>query len=635
MLKGVIKKLMASVITTTMILQLLGTTDIAKARTEINMGGTYGVGEGVYWPEQVFAPFVDMTLTTSQPGYGAGGTPYLPKLSEDTGIKFFNLGFIQSAGGVENGMVKWGWASIKELSEGSSHEQYIGLKKSIKDLRAIGGDVIISFGGLNGIPFWKATQDVDVLANTYRELIDGYGLTRIDLDIEGDARDKQSNIANAKAIKKVQEETGVEVVLTVPVLPEGLTSFEIGLMDAYLSQGVDIKMVNIMAMCYGSGTLLPGENYGTGSMRAIDSTAKQIKECYRNYAGKDITIEEAYRKVGATTSVGFEGAGHPIFTPEWTNLVVNHAIQKGIGMTSFWSLNRDSQLQSNQGISGKYEHTKINMKFGSQSSNPNGNFMPRLYGVKEKLVGVNKNFDPMAGVLALDKEDGDISSNIKIEGAVNMSIPGIYRLIYTISDSKGKSAKIERKITVQSNVPDNKIPQISGVSDKIIFQGRKFDSMEGIKATDAEDGNITRQIKVAGNIDTNKVGKYKLTYTVTDSDGASTSATAIVIVSKIPPYNAEVYDPQITYKGKEYVLFKEGIYKCKWWIQGEDPDKLGAWEFIEKFDMGVENQEVLDLAVAAKLYNFVSADIGFNEEYDINKDGIIDIYDLVSICRDI
>lgn len=632
MIKGLKKKLLTITMASLMV---VGSFTGIKVKAEGNFDSLYGVGEGTYWPEQVFAPFVDMTAMTTKPeGYGINGAAYLPKIAEDSGIKFFNLGFIQSAGTVQDGIIQWGWASTTALSEGSNHEQYLGLKKSIKDLRAMGGDVTISFGGLNGVPFWKATSDVDVLVNTYKEIIEGYGLTRIDLDIEGDARDKASNVINAKAIKKIQEETGVEVVLTVPVLPDGLTSLEIGLMDAYLSEGVDIKMVNIMAMCYGSATLLPGENYGTGSVRAIDSTAKQIQECYKTYGNEDISLEEAYRKVGVTTSIGFEGSAHPIFTTEWTQLVVNHAKEKGIGMVSFWSLNRDAKMQDNQGINEQFEHSKICMSFGSQEPNANGNFKPRLYGVQNKKVALNKSFNPLLGVMAVDKEEGDISDKIKVEGTVNTAVAGDYKLIYTVSDSTGLTSKVERTITVATNVPENTLPEIKGVADRITFKGQAFNKMEGISAIDNEDGNITRSIKTEGEVNVNKVGKYKVTYTVTDSDGGTVTATANVIVSNIPPYNAEIYDANVTYKGGEYVLYNGGIYKCKWWIQGENPDTSSAWQFVEDFDMGVDSEEtILDLATCASMYRLKKTDANFNEDYDLNKDGIIDIVDIVLIAK--
>jgi chitinase len=122
-----------------------------------------------------------------------------------------------------------GWGGYSVLSEGKNDSQYNGIKQSLKDLRAIGGDAAISFGGAGGTAFWQTSQDVNVLYNTYLDIVNGYALTRIDLDVEGGAQNKQSNIANAKAVKMLQDTTGVEVTLTVPVLPSGLTQTQIDL----------------------------------------------------------------------------------------------------------------------------------------------------------------------------------------------------------------------------------------------------------------------------------------------------------------------------------------------------------------------------------------------------------------------
>lgn len=458
MVKGILKRIVATTLSAAMIFSTVSTINVKSAEAQTR-AVDFDAGKGCIWPEQTFAPFVDMGRWITEAEYSSAGATYLPKISADTGVKFFNLGFIQGVNReITNGKINWGWGGFSVLSEGQNNPQYNGIKKSIKDLRAIGGDVNISFGGLNGTPFWEVTQDVDILYNTYKEIVEGYGLTRIDLDIEGGARDKTKNIANAKAIKKLQDETGVEIVLTVPVLPDGLTYLELGLMDAYLSQGVDIKMVNIMAMCYGNATLLPGENYGTGSVRAIDSTAKQIKECYKKYANVDLTDAEAYRKVGVTTSVGFETGSHPIFPKEWTQLVVDHAVAKGIGMTSFWSMGRDAKLEANQGIYGKYEHTKINMKFGSQEAGNGGgttNSKPVLSGVDNVTITVGDNFDKMAGVSATDKEDGTITSKITVSGSVNTSVAGSYTLTYSVTDSAGATTTKDRVVTVKEKAQNS------------------------------------------------------------------------------------------------------------------------------------------------------------------------------------
>ncbi|HAG43075.1 MAG TPA: chitinase, partial [Clostridium sp.] len=84
--------------------------------------------------------------------------------------------------------------------------------------------------------------------------------------------------------------------LTVPVLPSGLAWNQLDVLEAYLSQGVDVEVVNIMTMCYGSGTLLPGENYGTGSVRAIDSTKSQLKDYFKKFANIELTDRQAYGK---------------------------------------------------------------------------------------------------------------------------------------------------------------------------------------------------------------------------------------------------------------------------------------------------------------------------------------------------
>ncbi|MGL6008596.1 MAG: immunoglobulin-like domain-containing protein, partial [Culicoidibacterales bacterium] len=236
--------------------------------TEDNLD--FNVGQGIQWPSQVNAPFVDMTAWVGDSVYGNSGAANLAKLSQDTDVQFFNLGFIQAASNtIKDGKLDWGFGGYSVLNEtNNTNSQYQGIKKSIRELRELGGDVTISLGGLSGTAFWEVTQDVEVLYNTYLELVDGFNLTRLDLDIEGAAQNKAHNIANAKAIKKLQDTTGVDIVLTMPVLPSGLTSVQLDVLEAYLSQGVDVEVVNLMTMCYGTGTMLPGENYGTASLRA-------------------------------------------------------------------------------------------------------------------------------------------------------------------------------------------------------------------------------------------------------------------------------------------------------------------------------------------------------------------------------
>lgn len=411
----------------------------------------FGVGQGIAWPEQVNAPYADMVAWINDANYSSGGALKLSKVSMETGIKYFNLGFIQSTGqGIKDGKVDWGWGGYSVLSENNKdNSQYVGIKNSIKELRDIGGDVTISFGGLNGVPFWQVTQDVDVLYNTYLDIVEGYGLTRLDLDIEGGAQDKEKNRANAKAIKKLQDATGVDVVLTLPVLPDGLTSVQLNVLEVYLSEGVDVECVNIMTMCYGESTLKPGENYGTASLRAVDSTMVQVKDYYKKFANKTLTDSDAYLKIGTTPSIGFEGAAHPTFTTEWTKLVVDHAIDKKLGMTSCWSINRDAKLDNNPGVNQRFEFANIFKNFGT-ITNPDVNQKPTLNGITDKTIKIGDKFDVLEGVTATDKEDGNITDKIKVSGTVDTSKAGTYKLVYEVTDSKGATTSKERTIIVTS-----------------------------------------------------------------------------------------------------------------------------------------------------------------------------------------
>ena len=411
---------------------------IQSEKIENKTNNTNGVitTKGIEWPKQVNAPFIDMAAWVTKAEYSNNGAPNLARISKDSGVKFFNLGFIQSAGGkIQGNKLARGWGGYEVLSEASpDNAQYQGIKKSIKEVREMGGDVVVTLGGLNGMAFWEATQNVDVLANTYMDLITTYDLTRLGLDIEGPAQNKQKNIANAKAIKKVQDKTGVKIILTVPVLPSGLTQEGLGVLEAYLTEGVDIEIVNIMTMCYGTGTLLPGENYGTASLRAVDNTKDQLKEYYKRFAGKSLTDKEAYAKIGTTPSIGFEGAAHPIFGTDWARLVVDHAIKRGLGMTSFWSMNRDAMLENNQGVSSQYEFTGIFKDFGTND----------ISGVADESVEtVDKTVDIVEDVVNENKEQENLNNTYNPSKQYNAGDKVLYN---------GKEYKA--KWWTQGEVPD-------------------------------------------------------------------------------------------------------------------------------------------------------------------------------------
>ena len=68
---------------------------------------------------------------------------------------------------------------------------------------------------------------------------------------------------------------------------------------------------------------------------------------------------------------------------------------------------------------------------------------------EDKLIVIHDNFDALAGVLATDQEDGDITDKIKIVSSnVDPDKPGEYSITYSITDSYGEVITETIKVTV-------------------------------------------------------------------------------------------------------------------------------------------------------------------------------------------
>ena len=145
----------------------------------------------------------------------------------------------------------------------------------------------------------------------------------------------------------------------------------------------------------------------------------------------------------------------------------------------------------------------------------------------------------------------------------------------------GLTTEINRIITVKKiDEPSiNTAPVLNGLTNKTILINEKFDKLAGITASDKEDGDLTSKIKVTGEVDTSKAGEYKLTYSVTDSNGLETNKTIIITV-KSKDANNDTYDASKIYLTGDVVIYNGKKYKAKWWNQGEAPDKSAAWELI-------------------------------------------------------
>ena len=215
-------------------------------------------------------------------------------------------------------------------------------------------------------------------------------------------------------------------------------------------------------------------------------------------------------------------------------------------------------------------------------STPTDNTAPVINGVTNKQIAMGDAFNPLAGITASDKEDGDLTSKIVVSGTVDTSKAGVYNLTYSVTDSKGLKTEAIATITVVEKTETNTAPVLTGVSNKQITLGTSFNPLSGVTASDKEDGDLTSKIVVSGTVDTSKVDSYELTYSVTDSKGLVTTAKSTITVVDNSAPEIPTYSPTKVYVGGDIVIYNGVKYKAKWWTQGETPgaSQWGAWEKI-------------------------------------------------------
>lgn len=268
-------------------------------------------GGGVSPAAAVVAPYVDM---------GAWPTPSLTTIMSSGGLTGLTLGFVTGAG------CKASWF-------GAYDPRSAWAKDQIDAVRARGGSVRVSFGGATGIELAQGCGDVSSLEAEYRAVVDAYGLTAIDLDIEGAASADTASIERrSKALAQLQRSRpGLRVSFTLPVLPEGLTADGRNVVRSAIDAGVNIDVVNVMAMDY-----YRAGNYGDFAVQAAQATFGQLRSLY-----PQATEAQLWRRVGVTPMLGQNDDGH-VFDQAAARQLVSFASGKHLGMLGFWEITRDA-----------------------------------------------------------------------------------------------------------------------------------------------------------------------------------------------------------------------------------------------------------------------------------------------------
>lgn len=302
------------------------------------------------WGHSFFAPYVDMGLYP---------VPDLDGLARQYGVGLLTLGFLQATPSGE-----LGWAGLDALSLSSNHEQARAIRAEIEALRASGGDVMVSLGGAAGVSLAQVYRQKGLgaaaLAEAYGSAVEALGLRKLDFDIEGAAiAEPQTLRLQMQAVALMQQShPDLEVWLTLPVLPQGLTNDGLNTVRIALEQGARIDGVNVMAMDYGDSAAPPAlKSMGAYAIDAANNTHNQLVELFAA-AGQSFS----WRQLGVTPMIGTNDVTTEVFTLDDAQLLENFAREKGLGMLSMWSLTRD-----NPGTVGQVTatHAGLNTPAGS------------------------------------------------------------------------------------------------------------------------------------------------------------------------------------------------------------------------------------------------------------------------------
>jgi hypothetical protein len=206
----------------------------------------------------------------------------IPAVARASGARYLTLAFLQTP---KRGScsVAWNGDRRQMVRPGG---RYAG---QIADLRAMGGDVVPSFGGYSadqdGTEVADSCASVAKIAKAYESVVTAYGVTRLDMDVEARSLDNKAGIARrSEALRLLQGWAArthhrVRIIFTLGVEPWGLPANCLAVLKSAVAHGVRFA-VNIMAFDYYIKASRTGLDMGTAALQALRGTHGQLERLY-------------------------------------------------------------------------------------------------------------------------------------------------------------------------------------------------------------------------------------------------------------------------------------------------------------------------------------------------------------------
>jgi chitinase len=282
--------------------------------------------------QSAFMPYVDATAT---PQYAF----------ENAHESNLVLGFVVSSAG---DACEPSWGGSYSLDSASTA---LDLDRRVARFGQRRGQVAVSFGGAANSELANGCTDIAKLTAAYRAVVQRYSVGTIDLDLEGDTALSSTVVARrAQALHTVQQQARaagdpLQIWLTLPVDPSGLTSAGSAALATMLNAKVTIAGVNGLIMDYGS-SLPKGMSLTTASESALTHLADQVRSAFAA-AGHKVSAARSWQLIGATPMIGQNDSSDERFDLRDAAALVRFAEQKHLRRMSMWSLNRDQACGPN------------------------------------------------------------------------------------------------------------------------------------------------------------------------------------------------------------------------------------------------------------------------------------------------
>ena len=278
-------------------------------------------------PAHVFAPYLEMY----------SGDRVLT-LAQGSGARHFTLAFLETTGTTSCDI---GWDGAGGFSDQGSMQ----LIDDAKALRAMGGDIIPSFGGYSadnqGREIGDSCADPAAIADAYQSVIRTFGVSRLDMDVEDESLTKPDGIDRRnKGLKILQDRLAasggsVEIEYTLPTSPDGLDGDGLAVLRNAVDNGTQVDIVNIMVFDYYDGTTT---DMGAAAIAAAQALHGQLATLYP--AKSDDVL---WAMIGLTLMPGIDDYPKKteVTTLKHAQHVLAFARQHGLASLSMWAVERD------------------------------------------------------------------------------------------------------------------------------------------------------------------------------------------------------------------------------------------------------------------------------------------------------